>query len=470
MARARLGSDAKFPRRAEGDTGNAERLIDRYADRIRWVTDNGHWAVFNHKTHLWDINGADDRAAGLMRKTFERMMKEEGPHYTGDERERWFKYCKSQGSARALRGALEVAKTKSTIHARMSDFDADKTALHCANGILDLEELELYDHEASNLMTVGTPVAYKEGAQCEKFSEFLDAFLPEQEVREYLQVLLGYSLLAGNREKLLVMVKGRGNSGKSSLNTLMSTALGSYAQGVELSMFKANNQRGKADPALAQALPARYIAATEAGSAWSLHADQIKRMTGEDKMQARFLYGRGTVDRYPAFTPWIFTNEMPQVNGRDAAFMDRLIVIPMNSKPKVIDRLATSLMKNDPASLEAVLAWVVEGLALYLKDGLPDTPEAVEVAIEGSVADMSLIDAWLSDECEMGVKGKERGDSLYRAYEQWCEFNTIKEADRLNAIVFGRHLGGLGLRVVPGKVLTKEGRKSVRFWHGIGLK
>lgn len=256
-------SGGEFPTRSWDDQGNAERFVERYGDRVRWLTDAEKWAVYNGDTGLWATQAATTAAMGLMRKTFERMVAEEGPRYTGERGEKWVSWAaKQRGAVKARQSALIAARDTKSVAGTLGSFNTSEHLLHCANGVLDLRTLRLLGHAPTHMMTKTTGVMYDPSAQSREWRSFLRTFLPDRELRAWMQKLMGISLLSGNPEKLILVVKGPGDAGKSSLNSLVMGALGgdgdsSYAQGVDLSIFKGVQDATKAN---VQPAPASVLA------------------------------------------------------------------------------------------------------------------------------------------------------------------------------------------------------------------
>lgn len=466
--------EPEFGKHSWNDTGNAERLVERYQDRMRWVGDNEKWAVYDKETGLWSLRGVDHAAAGLMRTTIERMAEEEGPHYKPvpikgqekSERERWKDWCRTQGSAKTLGNGLTVARTKRALAAKLNQFDNDEGLLHCPNGVLDLRTFELSAHSPERMLTVGAASEYHPDAADTMWSEYLDTFLPDPELRRFVQKAVGYSLQVGNPARYLFFALGPSTSGKSTLNEVIKAMLGSYARAVNLSLFKANQKPGAPNSELAHALLARWVAATEASQQWRLHADEMKRITGGDTMQARQPHAVVDVQRRPSFAPWIFTNVMPNIEGRDQAFDRRLVVVPFSvsllDKAKE-DRTKTSRMLASSKTLSAALAWAVAGLRMYRTEGL-EPPASVLAATEQAVSQLSDVDRFISERCELDVDHSEAPRALYDAYRAWCQYNDVMAGEMLNAIKFGQAMDQRGH-----KVFRTPKPEQARFRRGLRL-
>jgi len=461
------------------DFGNAQRLVDRYADRLRWIVDNESWAVYDRDTGLWIPRKADSRAGGLARKTVERMVEEEAPNYSdtpgtstkskeASERDDWFRWAKSNRKDAATKAMLSQAKTKKSLHTYLARFDADPNVLHCANGVLDLQSLKLHPHSSERLCTISTGTPYVPDATDELWTAYLGLFIPDLELRGYVQRVLGYSLLDGNPERLFLLVNGRTSSGKSTLNEVVMATLGDYAKPFNMSAFRANqDEKPRSD--VAGVLARRYISAVEASSEWHLHADQIKRLTGGDALSARFPYDRVDTVRVPAFVPFIFTNAVPTVNGRDRALDRRLLVLPFNEEVAPEDERpgAGAAMKRSSATRAAVLAWMVEGLRAYLAAGLGPRPEAVRAATENARRELSDLDRFLYRRCDFGEEKWAIPAELYDAYVKWCHVNRSQERDILSATAFGNALKNRGHEKVKGR---DEDNKRVWVRRGLAIK
>ena len=93
------------------------------------------------------------------------------------------------------RGALAIASHLPEFATELDHVDAQPTLLNCTNGTLDLETFQLRPHDPGDLITQVTSTEYDPDSVSPLWQSFLDVALPDVEVREYLQRLIGYSLL-----------------------------------------------------------------------------------------------------------------------------------------------------------------------------------------------------------------------------------------------------------------------------------
>ena len=461
------------------DFGNAQRLVEKYGDRLRWVADIKQWAVYEKESGLWILR-SEERALGLARKVIERAEHEEAERYSdkpgsgskGDKssaRSEFVAWVKRQRTADRVGAMLKLAKSKKSLKTVVADFDGRDDLLHCANGVLDLRSRELLPFSPEHLCTVSTDTAYLPSARDALWDSYLDVFLPNLKLRKFVQRVFGYSLIEGNPERLFTLVCGGTSSGKSTINEAVMAAIGGYARPFNLTVFRANkDEKPRSD--VADILHRRYVSTVEASADWHLHADQIKRVTGGDKLAARYPWDRADTIRVPAFAPFIFTNAVPTIEGRDKALDRRLMVLPFNetvSRENDVRGAREKLAGTDSAQ-QAVLAWLVAGLAGYhAEGGFGTTPKVVKAAIEEAKFSFSDIDRFFKEQCEIGEDLECRPAEIYEAYRSWCYSQSVADKDIVSNTKFGTGLANRGYEKVKG---YPDGAAGKRAWVRRGLR
>jgi P4 family phage/plasmid primase-like protien len=430
--------------------------------------------VYDSKTGLWSMRNVDNRAQGLMARVLEEMEDKEKGSYSPipikegekSQRERFISWARTQGSAKAVSNGLTLARGKRALFSRLTDYDSKPHLLHCTNGVLDLDTLELLPHGPEYMMTLTTGVEYKEGAEDKMWSSFLEQFVPDLVLRRWLQKVAGYSMLDGNPERLFFIVKGDTSTGKTTFNEMMMKALGQYAGPYDLSLLRAAHDE-KPSPGMATALTRRYIGGEEASAQWHLHADHVKKVTGGATLQGRHIY-EGIIERMPAFVPWMFTNAMPTIENRDTAFDMRLRVIPFDQTVKGKRARVAQQMRESAGCRSAVFNWLVDGLYYYLEEGLDDIPPAVAAATEKAKFETSTLDIWLGERCRFSEDRYALPLDLWRDYTGWCNNSEVKDRDKLDLNDFGRMLEGRGY--VKKRAPSSAGLGRVRVRHGLSLR
>lgn len=189
-ALAKLAGDAKetkpapitlaHPVRTWDDYGMADRVVDRYADRIRRINDAEKWAVY--QGGAWILRNAEDQIRGLIRKTTEVLPEQERDAYPVEDRETFDKWVKGRRKSSADGATLQTLRTKKTIFASINDFDrSGDNCLNCRNGVLDLDALTLAPHSPAHYFTRQTTADFIVGAEDKDWQEFLELALPDEE-------------------------------------------------------------------------------------------------------------------------------------------------------------------------------------------------------------------------------------------------------------------------------------------------
>lgn len=483
--RAKLGKAKPPDKYTRDDSGNADHLLDLLDGNAKWVAKHKNWMFWVSASGCWRQDGETGRRIIGAAQLIARRCREQADDLTdrliaagsstqqdaGGKTAELIKvlnaHATKSGSKKALEDMVSVASAQSRACASWEQFDASPALLSCPNGTLELLEGGVRFRAAArkDMLSLSTRTDYVEGATSSEWDSYLDKFVPDLDVRRYLQKVAGSSLYGENRERKLFLLIGDPSSGKSTFVNALSGALGEYARTFNLSLFRANqDEKARAD--IVDALPRRIICTAEASAKWELHADQVKRMTGGDPISGRKLFASDFVERMPAFVPIIATNGTPSIKGADAAVRRRVVAVrfPVSMQEGSEDfKYGAGLRSSEARS--AVLAWAVRGWELYCAEGLGSPPQAVLSATEDSHTAFSYMTRFLT-ECTVPADRKTkylRTADLFSAWEEWCEFNRVPERDRLPISSFGEDIAGLGY---PAKQKKVNG-KNVRVRLGI---
>jgi len=435
------------------DLGNAQQLIDLADGRLLWVPAFERWYVYG-EDGCW--SSPDNNAAlELARRIAPRVKRAAEQRYRAAEGadtseanavkngtgksdaemligqakrlQMWAERC---GSVGALTAMEKVLKTFPEMLAGAETFDADERLLHVGDGsvvVLGAGGVEVRPGTLADRVTRVTGAPYDPGARSPLWEDYLDTFVPDLDVRWFLQRLLGYSLLGGNPERVICFLHGPTSSGKSTVVEAASAAVGTYGGAFSLSVFR-EKQDESPRPDLVRILDQRVAFTSEAGSDWYLHADQLKRLSGGDSIIARTLHSRVYVEKIPAMTPFIATNSVPTVLHADEALLRRrFIAIPFDHQVfgDGDDTTARDRLRRDPDALKAVLAWMIDGYVGYCKEGLGNRPPAVIARTREFGTEVSVNHSWLEECCELGSEFEVMVDDLVANYKMWCATNGV---------------------------------------------
>ena len=470
------------------DIGNAQRLAVAHRHVMRYLPSLPSCAVCTPTTKRWvyDNDGQVDRWCIQVVRGMEQEAKFiEDPKQQAD----FLRFVRGCGMLGKLRAMGSLAASLKGMSIPEETFDADPYLLACANGVVDLrgkglprvvgdgptrpsasvddwEGVRLRPAVQEQYITKSTGIKYDPKASSRLWDGFLNNVQPDPEAREWLQRLVGYSLMGGNPERLFIVAYGPTSTGKSTFVEILNNVFGGYGATFNLSMLRASqDERPRAD--IVDALDRRFIYAEEPSEEWHLHPDQIKRITGGTPIVARRPFARSNVERVPAFTPWMAANAAPSINGADAALKRRIVIVPFDAQ---VEQGRENVWLKEAILREAapaVLAWALRGWESYVRvGGLHEAPTSTWAARQQFASEMSEMEQMLSDVCEVGKDHYEMPSRIYRAYLMWCERNDVRERDQVSQNKFGRWMTSQGYRHAMKKMAS--GPRKVRT--GLRLK
>lgn len=433
------------------DTGNAERLAHYHGKDIRYCYDTKRWFVWDGRR--WEEN-AQAAVEGKVKETVRAMVDREGGFSPdGADVFGWSKKSEARAKRECM---LSLAQSETGIQCRMTDWDADGWLLTCGNGTLDLRTGKLREARREDRMTRTIETPYEPTAKAELWLAFLDRiFGGNQTLITYLQRIIGYTLTGDTSEQCLFLCHGPGANGKSVLLETISNLLGDFAQASPMATFTAKPNDNGASNDLARMRGARLVTASETNEGVRLNEALIKKVTGQDKITARFLFSE-FFDYTPQFKLWLAMNHKPVIRGIDDGIWRRIRLIPFSViiPEKERDKHLTEKLR---AELPGILAWAVQGCLQWKRDGM-DTPADVLAATEGYRSEQDILGAFFEECCVMGEEYRVKAGDLWEEYKCWAEQGGEY---RLTQTALGRRLADRGLK--------KEHGKLGNYWVGIGL-
>ncbi|MFJ4044205.1 phage/plasmid primase, P4 family [Microbacterium sp. NPDC089987] len=405
------------------------------------------------KTH-WAADDADKGATNAVMKTIRRLAAD-----GLTDKDLYSDLVKAQTAAGA-KGVLKLAAGLPGVSVSASELDADPFVLNTPSGLLDLESFELRPHDPLDRITKITRGSYDLTAPRERWSTFLEQVLPDDEVRAYLQRVLGLALVGKQLEHILVIATGSGRNGKGVTYEALGWAIGDYTHYAPSTLFeRTKGNANAASPALFDLRGARFVALSETEKMARIASALLKSLTGGDPVTARGLYEK-PITFLASWLILLVTNHLPTLPADDPAVWERVRVIMFDvfiQKKDRDPRLASKL--QDEA--DGILTWAVEGLRQYWAGGLAE-PEAVTVATSGYAAAQDSVKRFIEAVCtESPSTGGNTTKELHDAYTDWATAERIFAEHRLGRTEFGHALDRLGFPSV------KKSRGMVRA--GLGL-
>jgi P4 family phage/plasmid primase-like protien len=418
------------------DSGNGERLVRMYGDRIRYCVEMEKWLLWDGKR--WAVD--DKSYVTQLAKKMARELYRQGYGRAGDNPKMMAWALKSESRER-IGACVDRAATEPGIPIRAADLDRGEYWLNCNTGVIDLRTGKLLPHDRALYITKLCPVDYDPDAECPRFLNFLywamgqnpDADISGQTVRMcgFLQRALGYSLTADVTAKAVFVCFGeKGNNGKTTLLTLFRELLGDCS--AQISIDTLMTQKGSTDAGLRADLAdlrgARFVITSEVNKESRMDEGKLKYISagmGEIKSCRKY---ENPIEFLATHKLWMDCNHRPRVTGTDDAIWSRLKCIPFLVRIDETDpEFDLKLKEKLKAEAPGILAWAVRGCVAWLEDGLGAPPEIGQAGTEWREHDDPLKD-FLEDSCEVKMTDDAEGEAhwvrsadLSQAYAWWCK-------------------------------------------------
>lgn len=424
----------------------------RYAARKSWLR-----YVHGIGWHVWDDRRWKRDDDGEALRVYADMIKDgyaELALLDEDERKKAFRDLVGAERKNFADGALAFAATRPEMAAAAARMDACRVLLNCANGTLDLETMELLAHNPAHNITKVCRGQWIPDIGETEWSKFMAEILPDEEIRSFVQRLMGSALSGKVREHILPIFTGTGGNGKSTFIETSMHALGDYALQADPRLLMATKH--DAHPTGQAALQSRRLAVCmETAHARQLDAPTAKQLTGGDTITARYMR-QDFFSFEPSHTLVMVTNHKPVVSGSDDALWRRLAVVPFEQTFSGV-KVKPDLKEQFMADPDAVLSWMVEGWIAYREQGLA-VPGGVRAATAAYKADSDAVGRFIGERLYLTPAGHVQSSVLYAEWQKWC---ASSGEDPVTQKAFSEELSRRGY----GKAPTRRGV----LWKGFTL-
>ncbi|MFE2245235.1 phage/plasmid primase, P4 family [Streptomyces lavendulae] len=339
-------------------------------------------------------------------------------------------------------------------------FDARPELLSFRNGVVDLRSGALRPHDKNDMLTVSLPLEYDDLAQCPRWTQFLTEIFPgNPDLVGYMQRLTGYGITGNTSEQCFAVLYGKGANGKSVFTETLTTVFGSITKTTPFATFEDKGSGGIPND-IAALRGARLVMASEGESGKAMSEAVLKRVTGKDKVTARFLR-QEFFTFAPTFLIMLATNHKPSFKGQDEGLWRRVKLIPFVRYFAPSER-DYDLDRKLLAESAGIVAWAVRGAVEWYRSGLGD-PESITSATREYRATSDALAGFFSSDSEMPavlVKDPNAvmlGADAFNAYLDWCEAENLPGKERWTRRTFFAAMEERGVtrkRVAKGNALV----------------
>ncbi len=410
-------------RYTSGDMGHGRLFADIYKDIARFVPERKKWYVYDGIRWTADVGGlkvmelAKNLADALT--VYYTTIKEE------NKRDFFKKYFLDKWMSRRFR-QIFISDAESVYPLPMERFDANINLFNVKNGTLDLRDRSFREHKNTDYITKLAPVEYDPNACSQRFNTFVDEIMSHDTERaKYLQKSLGYSLTGDTRFECMFFYYGETTrNGKGTLMESVLQVYGDYGIAVRPETIaikpSANSQNPTED--IARLAGIRFANISEPSRGLVLNAAQVKSMTGNDTLNARFLH-ENSFDFRPQFKLYVNTNYLPVITDMTVFTSNRVLIVPFDRHFEEWEQdkgLKAAFKKPEVQS--AILNWLLDGYYLLMDEGFKP-PQSVVEATANYYHDSDKISQFAEEMLIEDEKSEERTSAVYDRYKYWCESN-----------------------------------------------
>ncbi|MDY3682369.1 phage/plasmid primase, P4 family [Bilophila wadsworthia] len=390
---------------------------------------------------------------------------------------------------RSQRRVVSVLKTaaqgESSLGLAGDEWDQHSNLLPCANGIIELDTGKLFKPDPHLYMRGMSPYPYLGLNHGDAFfMEHLDrVFCGVESLIDYFGLSVGCSATGMTHKGFWVGYGPQANNGKSATFDVIKKALGEYAITLKTDVLIDDGKSKNTGPnpeIMALANGARMAVSSEAKRGVKFSINKIKEISGGDVLRDRDMYV-GTVEFKPQAKLWLHTNHIPEMDGFDPGFQNRMRVIPFlarfTRKESEIDpaRHVYAEMNRDlfdrkmEACGPAILSWIVRNARRFYRGDDFTPPSIVQEYTTEYIEDQDLIGEFLSACCDKGGDLEIQVKHLYAVFKKFCtQEKEIQEKYIRSMKSFAMELAQKGFRKRKSNVVYVVGLDVKETWLGLG--
>lgn len=420
------------PRYQRDEIGIGYAFADYFKPIARFDRERGIWYVYDGK--IWQPDENALAVAELAKILADRLYSFALQITDEDTRNRYIKRVQKLQMRKNRRTMIEDAKSVYPVSHTV--FDRNTDLFNCQNGTLNLTTGEFRPHDPADFLTMMSGITYDPDATCPRWEQFIsEVMCNDADLALYLQKALGYALTGDTSlECLFILYGATSRNGKGTTMETFLKIMGDYGKTSNPEMlstkFGNTNASGPSEE-IARLAGVRFVNISEPEKKITFNAALVKRMTGNDTLNARFLH-ENSFDFRPNFKIFINTNYKPSVSDMTLFYSNRLKLIPFKRHFEEHEQdKGLKAFFASPESQSAIFNWCYQGYKLFKKHGLDDSAAVTEATKEyqdESDRIGQFVDAWL----EEGEAYEERTSAVYRLYGQWCDKYGYRKENSTN--------------------------------------
>ena len=285
LAELLAAATGKAPNPDDGDDSLtearlAETIADNaLADRYRYCGGLGGWMGWDGA--VWSLV-EEETVIEVVRQHFRQMLTVAVEDKAGSERLKALAGLQSRGRISAV---TALARGVDGVHTPVGEWNSDPWLLNCPNGVVDLRDGTLAEHEPSTLITKVSGAEYKPGFTHPDWDAARGAFA-DAETEDWCQQYLGTGVTGKMPEADIVTFwHGGGSNGKTTIMGAVQKALGEYGRTLMHGLLGSKNEDHPTE--YMDLFGLRLGVIEELPDGHRLDVAKIKRIVGTEVITAR---------------------------------------------------------------------------------------------------------------------------------------------------------------------------------------
>lgn len=437
------------------DAGAAEMFGFTFTDKLVYNHSSGNWLIWDN--HHWRkddteqvVNHAIESARELSRAS--TILTE------SEAQQEVQKYARVLESRDKINAILSIAKSLPTIATTHRQWDQSPTLFGTANGVIDLTTGEFREGTPQDKISMFSEINYDPKAKAPRWEQFIKEIFPNnQEVQDFVQRAVGYTLTGFTTEQCLFLLIGNGANGKTVFLDTLRPIFGLYYYNTPFTTFERMNGQAQQTNDIAAMAGKRIVVSSETNEGATFNEARVKSLTGGETVTARYLH-QEYFQYQPVLKIWLAVNHAPRVRDDSDGFWRRVRRIDFKEKFDA-ERADKSLGEKLKLEASGILNWAIEGCRKWQQIGL-NPPQIIINSTNQYREDSDPLSDFMLEAADINPNNKVLCDAFYRAYSAWCKMRDLKTFERLGSERFVSRVA----REYPKEIV--DGR---RYFMGITL-
>lgn len=326
------------------------------------------------------------------------------------------------------------------------------------NKVIDLRTLEIRERLKTDYFSREIKIAYDKNRKDFSFAQkfFLDLANGDEELARYMKHFCGYCLTGETSQKVMFILSGVGNNGKSLLMNMLHEILGQFSMTSKGEAFleATNKDPNRTNPELARMYitKPRLLCLPETNKDDKIESKMIKSLTGNDPITFRDLYqsGKSLCEFRPNAKPVVFTNYLPKFNHDDQALVNRIRLIPFNNVFKKSSEFEKLVLEKH---IEELFCFICQGAKEVYDDPTVLEPiGAMKTATKDWIKSVNIVQQVLEEICitqkeydNLNLPKKKLKIKTSELFSVFSE-ETMRDNERVKKQDFYKRVEDLGFR------------------------